>query len=108
MKKDLNEPDFIRFCETASPLEMVSELTNGNIRGLEMLALRTLANRRQLPAVVVNVLLVYFFSTFANKVYDRNDLSRMYDYWATKHVLTFAQAKEMTQNDINVLLQRLK
>lgn len=104
----LNDPDFIQKCETSSPLEMVEYLTGGNIRGLEKIALGTLANRKQLPAIVVNVLIVYFFSTFANKVYDRNDLARLYDYWASNHVYSFAKAQEMTGEYIEKVLAGLK
>ncbi|AND39775.1 MULTISPECIES: hypothetical protein [Cytobacillus] len=104
----LNDPDFIQKCETSSPLEMVEYLTGGNIRGLEKIALGTLANRKQLPANVVNVLIVYFFSTFANKVYDRNDLARLYDYWASNHVYSLAKAQEMTGEYIEKVLASLK
>lgn len=104
----LNDPDFMQKCETSSPLEMVEYLTGGNIRGLEKIALGTLANRKQLPANVVNVLIVYFFSTFANKVYDRNDLARLYDYWASNHVYSLAKAQEMTGEYIEKVLASLK
>ncbi|MCS0822508.1 hypothetical protein NX029_00905 [Cytobacillus firmus] len=104
----LNDPDFIQKCETSSPLEMVEYLTGGNIRGLEKIALGTLANRKLLPANVVNVLIVYFFSTFANKVYDRNDLARLYDYWASNHVYSLAKAQEMTGEYIEKVLASLK
>ncbi|WP_026584100.1 hypothetical protein [Bacillus sp. J33] len=108
MIKLLEDPEFMHFCETASPLEMVERLTDGNIRGLEKIALSALANRKQLPANVVNVLLVYFFSTFANKVYDRSDLARLYDYWASNHVFTLAKAQEMTEENIENILSGLK
>ncbi|MBT2689875.1 hypothetical protein J7I93_16940 [Bacillus sp. ISL-47] len=104
----LKDPNFVQFCETASPLEMVEHLTGGNIRGLEKIALGTLANRRQLPPNVVNVLLVYFFSTFENKVYDRNDLARLYDYWSSNHVYSFSKAQEMTEENIENVLSCLK
>ncbi|MEH6989909.1 hypothetical protein [Cytobacillus firmus] len=104
----LNDPDFVQKCETASPLDMVKYLTGGNIRGLEKIALGTLANRKQLPPNVVNVLIVYFFSTFANKVYDRNDLARLYDYWASNHVYSFGKAQEMTAENIENVLAGLK
>ncbi|WP_409304050.1 hypothetical protein [Peribacillus sp. SCS-155] len=104
---DVNAPDFRDFCEsTASHLEIVSQVTNGKIRGLDKLALNTLSQRKRLPAVVVNVLLVYFFNTFKNKVYDRKDLARVYDHWANKGVQTFSQAIGMTQVDIHEILQK--
>ncbi|KON88687.1 hypothetical protein AF332_19005 [Sporosarcina globispora] len=108
MINSLNDPDFVQKCETATPLIMVENITGGNIRGLEKIALGTLASRKQLPPNVVNVLLVYFFSTFANKVYDRNDLARLYDYWASNHVYSFAKAMEMTDEDIEKVLAGLK
>jgi replication initiation and membrane attachment protein DnaB len=104
----LNDPEVVQMCETASQHEMVEHLTGGKLRGLEKLALVTLANRKQLPPNVVNVLIVYFFSTFVNKVYDRNDLARLYDYWASNHVYSFAKAKEMTEEKIENVLAGLK
>ena len=108
MSKRLNDPEFLQFCETASPREMVEKLTNNNIRGLENIALRSLSTRNKLPGNVVNVLLVYFFSTFANQVYDRNDLSRIYDYWASKEIRTVPQSVEMSKEDIEQVLTNLK
>ncbi|GLB60882.1 hypothetical protein [Cytobacillus sp. NCCP-133] len=108
MNNLLNDPDFVQFCETASPLEMVERLTDGNIRGLEKIALGTLTNRKQLPADVVNVLLVYFFSAYANEVYDRNDLARLYDYWSSSYVYSFSKAQEMTEQNIDQVLSGLK
>ncbi|WML48667.1 hypothetical protein RCG23_00485 [Neobacillus sp. PS3-34] len=105
----LNEPYFNKKCETATPFEMLLTLTNGNIRGLDTLVLNTLlSKKRLLPPIVVNALLVYFFNSFAEKVYDRNDLSRLHDYWLAKRVCTFSQAREMFKEDINQVLQRLK
>lgn len=104
----LNDPEIVKMCETASPHEMVEHLTGGKIRGLEKIALATLANRKRAPYNVVNVLIVYFFSAFGNKVYDRNDLARLYDYWASNHVYSFAKAQEMTEENIEKILAVLK
>ncbi|MGD6897624.1 hypothetical protein [Bacillus infantis] len=104
MLNNLYDPDFIRFCETATPLEMVTRLTGGKVRGLENLALRSLNNRRQLPKEVVNVLLVYFYDSYAHQVYDRNSLARLYDYWATKNVRSFAAARDMASIDIRSII----
>ena len=101
MIKDLNDPEFVNDCHTIPPFEMLQVLTNGNIRGLDKLALRTLDQRKQLPMAVVNVLLVYFFSTYSNKVYDRNSLARVYDHWAKNNIKTFSQAKDAAS--INIL-----
>ena len=108
MNKLLNDPEFLRFCETALPIEVVEKLTNNNIRGLENIALRSISTRKKLPASVVNVLLVYFFSAFANQVYNRNDLARIYDYWASREVRTISQAIEMTNENIEQVLNTLK
>jgi replication initiation and membrane attachment protein DnaB len=108
MNKLLNDPEFLRFCETALPIEVVEKLTNNNIRGLENIALRSISTRKKLPANVVNVLLVYFFSAYANQVYDRNDLARIYDYWASREVRTIPQAIEMTSENIEQVLNTLK
>ena len=108
MNKLLNDPDFLHFCETALPIEVVEKLTNNNIRGLENIALRSISTRKKLPANVVNVLMVYFYSAFANQVYNRNDLARVYDYWASKEVRTMQQAVEMTNENIEQVLNNLK
>jgi len=108
MNKLLNDPEFLRFCETALPIEVVEKLTNNNIRGLENIALRSISTRKKLPASVVNVLLVYFFSAYANQVYNRNDLARIYDYWASREVRTIPQAIEMTNENIEQVLNTLK
>ncbi|NHM32135.1 hypothetical protein [Neobacillus terrae] len=105
---DLNKNEFNEFCQKATPEEMLSVLTNGNTRGLDFLALRSLSNRRQLPSNIVNVLLFYFFKEFANKVYDRNDLARLYDHWAGMRIRNFQQAKELTQKDIHEVLKKIK
>lgn len=86
---------------------MVEILTDGNVRGLDRLAIRTLEKRKQLPNEVVNLMLVYFFNAFANKVYHRNDLSRLYNYWAYKKVYSVSEAKKMMQVDISQILQDL-
>ncbi|WP_180827233.1 hypothetical protein [Bacillus sp. UMB0728] len=106
MLNNLYEPNFISFCQTATPLEMVTRLTGGKVRGLENLALRSLNSRRQLPKEVVNVLLVYFYDSYAHQVYDRNSLARLYDYWATKRVRSFADARELTGVDIRTILNK--
>ena len=108
MINQLNDPEFLDFCETATPKEMVAKLTNNNVRGLENIALRSLSTRNKLPANVVNVLLVYFFNTFVNQVYNRNDLARIYDYWASKEVRNVPKAVEMTEEDIEQVLKTLK
>ncbi|MCA1038332.1 hypothetical protein LCM00_02315 [Bacillus infantis] len=106
MLNNLYDPEFIRFCETATPLEMVTRLTGGKVRGLENLAIRSLSSRKQLPKEAVNVLLVYFYDAFAHQVYDRNSLARLYDYWATKNVRSFAAARDMTKIDIKTILNK--
>jgi replication initiation and membrane attachment protein DnaB len=108
MIMDLNENEFNEFCQTATPEEMLKALTNGNTRGLDLLALRSLSNRRQLPSNIVNVLLFYFFKEFSNKVYDRNDLARLYDHWSSMGVRNFQQAKELSQKDIHEVLKKIK
>lgn len=108
MIKLLNDPEFLHFCEVAEPREMVEKLTNNNVRGLENIALRSLVTRKKLPAEVVNILLVYFYSTYANQVYNRNDLARLYDYWASKEIRTMSQAIDLTKEDIDQITRSLK
>jgi replication initiation and membrane attachment protein DnaB len=108
MNKLLNDPEFLRFCETALPIEVVEKFTNNNIRGLENIALRSISTRKKLPANVVNVLLAYFYSYFGNQVYNRNDVARLYDYWASREIRTMPQAIEMANEDIEQVLTTIK
>ncbi|WP_409300068.1 hypothetical protein [Peribacillus sp. SCS-155] len=106
MQMNMNDPNFRNYLiSSASQEELVKKLTNGNIRGLDRLALRTISQRRQLPNEVVNVLLAYFFGTFANTVYDRKLLGKIYDFWANQGVHTFAHALTMAKLDITDVLQ---
>ncbi|WP_210363906.1 hypothetical protein [Bacillus sp. REN3] len=108
MEKLLNDQEFFQLCETASLEEMAVRLTEGNIRGLENIALRSISTRKTLPLPVRNVLLAYFFNTFANEVYDRNDLARIYDYWTSEGIQTLPQAIGKTSEDITQVLKKLK
>lgn len=107
MTIDLRNRDFIKFCQTADPLEVLKVITGDKIRGLDKLALSSLSAKRKLPEGIRNLLLAYFFSEFANKVYHRNDLSRIYDYWAAKKVMTVQQAEEMMKKDIHTVLKKI-
>jgi replication initiation and membrane attachment protein DnaB len=108
MNRQITDPEFLSFCETAKPIEVVEKITNQNIRGLENIALRSISTRNKLPANVVNLLVAYFYSHYGNQVYNRNDLARLYDYWASKDVRTMANAAEMVQEDIEEVLKSLK
>lgn len=93
-------------CRYATPLETLKAATGGKVRGLDLLAARMIFSRNHLPAEAVNVLLVYFFKTFANKVFDRNDLLKVYDFWLKNRVGTYQEAIEMTKRDIFTVLQK--
>jgi replication initiation and membrane attachment protein DnaB len=108
MNKQLTDPEFLSFCENAMPIEVVEKITDNNIRGLENIALRSISTRSKLPGNVVNLLVGYFYSHYGNQVYNRNDLARLYDYWASKDVRTMTQAAEMTNEDIEEVLKTLK
>jgi replication initiation and membrane attachment protein DnaB len=108
MNIQLTDPEFLTFCETAMPIEVVEKFTNNNIRGLENIALRSISTRNKLPANVVNLLIAYFYSHYGNQVYNRNDLARLYDYWASKDVRTLTQAAELLNEDIEAVLETLK
>ncbi|WHX42358.1 hypothetical protein QNH36_09560 [Mesobacillus sp. AQ2] len=108
MSRQITDPEFLSFCETAKPIEVVEKITNHNIRGLENIALRSISTRNKLPANVVNLLVAYFYSHYGNQVYNRNDLARLYDYWASRDVRTMAKAAEMVQEDIEEVLKSLK
>lgn len=107
METNINNPEFIGFCKHASSIEVVEKVTNGNVRGLDKIALSNFSRRGQLPTTVENMLLAYFFNEFANKVYDRNSLSRMHDYWVTRKVTTVSQAEEMMKKDIHVVMEEI-
>jgi replication initiation and membrane attachment protein DnaB len=108
MNKQLTDPEYLTFYETAQPIEVVEKFTDHNIRGLENIALRSISTRTKLPANVVNLLVAYFYSHYGNQVYNRNDLARLYDYWASKDVRTMTQAAEMINEDIEEILKTLK
>lgn len=107
-KQNLTDPEFLTFCENAMPIEVVEKFTDNNIRGLENIALRSISTRSKLPANVVNLLVAYFYNHYGKQVYNRNDLARLYDYWASKDVRTMAQATEMINEDIEQVLSSLK
>ncbi|WP_064093468.1 hypothetical protein [Rossellomorea aquimaris] len=107
MKFDDIEPELIELCYTASPLEMTKVLVNGELRGLETLSLRGIEKRNELPAEVVNVLLIYFYKTFAGKVYNRMYLTKLYNLWLTNNIYTFKDAKRMTELDIKQVLDNV-
>ncbi|PLT32798.1 hypothetical protein [Bacillus sp. V5-8f] len=105
MIMDIYDPGFMKFCQSKSPSETLKGILEGNIRGLDKIAFKNLSHRNQLPTVVVNVLLVYFFNAYKNTVYDRKNLARIYDYWVQQEVKTFSDALAMTDIDITQLLK---
>ena len=108
MNDVFNNPIFIDFCETASQLEVAEKVIGGSARGLDKIALGALQSKKALPNIVLNLMVAYFFSSFANKVYHRNDLYKLYSYWVTKRVLTISQAKQMMEEDIHLVFERMK
>lgn len=108
MNKQLTDPEYLTLYETAQPIEVVEKFTDHNIRGLENIALRSISTRTKLPANVVNLLVAYFYNHYGNQVYNRNDLARLYDYWASKDIRTMTQAAEMINEDIEEILKTLK
>lgn len=107
MAIEINHSEFLDFCKTATSMEVVEKVTEGNVRGLDTVAIRKLSMRRQLPCEIENILLAYFFREFANKVYDRNSLSKLYDHWVTRRVVTVSQAEKMVKEDIHSVLEEL-
>lgn len=105
---DINDTIFIDFCETASNLEVAEKVIGGPVRGLDKLALGALPRKKALPNIVLNLMVAYFFSSFAHKVYHRNDLSTLYNYWVTKRVSTRSHAKQMMEEDIDIMFERIK
>ena len=106
MAEEIYEQSLIEYCKSASPLEIVKEVTKGNVRGLDMLALRLVLARNKLPIEVINVMLVYFFKHFANTVYDRNDLLKIYDYWLKHNVKTHREAVNFAAIDIYSIVKK--
>jgi hypothetical protein len=41
-------------------------------------------------------------------VYNRNDVARLYDYWASREIRTMPQAIEMANEDIEQVLTTIK
>ncbi|OCA81590.1 hypothetical protein A8F94_22235 [Bacillus sp. FJAT-27225] len=107
MGTNLNEQSLIEYCKYATPTEVLRTVTKGKVRGLDLLALRIVMARNKLPIEVVNVMLVYFFKHFANMVYDRNDLLKVYDYWLKHNVRTHSDAEKMTDIDICSILKKV-
>ena len=106
MVLDIAKLNDIEYCRNASPFKVLEELTDGNIRGLDLLALRRVLSRNRLPLEVVNVLLFYFYRTYANKAFDRNDLMKVYDFWLKKHVRTYSEAIRMLEKNIEEVIGR--
>ncbi|WP_059170392.1 hypothetical protein [Bacillus sp. FJAT-27445] len=97
--------ELYEICRDLSPFDVLHIVTGGNVRGLDLLALRRLLSKGRTQSEIVNVLLVYFYQTFANKVFDRNALLKVYDYWQKNNVYTYKQAMEMTKRDIYSILK---
>ncbi|MET1030109.1 hypothetical protein [Domibacillus tundrae] len=108
MTININDSEFIDFCEIASQMEVAEKVIGGPARGLDKLALRALQGKKILPNIIMNLMVVYFFFSFANKVYHRNDLSQLYNYWANKRIFTLSQAKQMMEEDVHLMFERIK
>jgi replication initiation and membrane attachment protein DnaB len=102
---ELND-ELISYCKELTPIEMLYRLTKGNIRGLDMIAVKNLSFKKRMADDVFNLLLGYFYDEFGSTVYNRNDFGRVYLYWVRKKVITFSQAIEMTKIDIKEILKR--
>lgn len=105
MVLDEKETNLYEDCRHSSPYEVLHIVTEGNVRGLDLLALRRVLAKSDGPSELINVLIIYFYKTFASKPFDRNALLRVYDYWQKNNVHTFNQAMEMTRRDIRTILK---
>ncbi|WP_316568769.1 hypothetical protein [Neobacillus sp. YIM B06451] len=108
MVLDEKEMNLYESCRHSSPYEVLHTVTGGNVRGLDLLALRRVLAKNKQPSEIVNVLLIYFYKTFANQVYDRNALLKVFDFWKKNNVDTFKQAVDMTARDIHTILSDRK
>ncbi|RDU38864.1 hypothetical protein DRW41_04720 [Neobacillus piezotolerans] len=89
----------------SSPFEVLHTVTGGKVRGLDLLALRRVLAKNQKHPEIINVLLIYFYKTFAGKPFDRNALLKVFDFWQKNNVHTFKQAVAMTERDIRTILK---
>ncbi|PLT29744.1 hypothetical protein [Peribacillus deserti] len=78
--------ELIRYCKELTPMEMLYRLTKGNIRGLDLIAVKNLSVKKRMPDDIFNLLLCYFYEEFGSTVYYRNDFGRVYLYWVRKKV----------------------
>lgn len=95
-------------CRHSSPFAVLHIVTDGKVRGIDLLALRRVLAKNEKHSEIINVLLIYFYKTFANKPIDRNALLRVFDFWQKNNVHTFEQAVEMTEKDILAILKDCK
>ncbi|MCA1065811.1 hypothetical protein QTG56_22030 [Rossellomorea sp. AcN35-11] len=97
--EDIN-PELLILCRTADHFHMAETVVGGPLRGLDILALKGIERKKSLPADVVNLLIIYFFTEVKGTVYHRNALSKLYNHWVSNEVLTFSKAKEMIELDM--------
>ncbi|WP_370295026.1 hypothetical protein [Rossellomorea marisflavi] len=96
----------IDLCYRADPFEMTRSILKEDLRGLEIISLKGIEKRNLLPKEVVNVLLIYFYQEFGGQVYNRTDLIKLYNSWASNNVNTFDEAVQMAKEDIRHYLGR--
>jgi replication initiation and membrane attachment protein DnaB len=93
-------PELVALCRTSNPFHMAETVIGDQLRGLDILSLKSIERKRALPGDVVNLLIVYFFSEVKGTVYHRNALSKLYNHWVSNEVFTFSKAKKMIELDI--------
>lgn len=98
--QDIN-PELVKECQTADIYNMAERVIGSDLRGLDIISLKGIERKKNLPADVVNLMIIYFFTEFKGTVYHRNSLPKLYNHWVSQEVFTFNKAKEMIELDIH-------
>ncbi|WP_433750710.1 hypothetical protein [Falsibacillus pallidus] len=99
-----NEPELRQLCLAKTPAEIFEYATGNQPKGIDIISFKGIETRKQLPDIVVNVLLLYFYDEFAGKVYNRTYLTRVYNNWVSKFPVSYEDAMNLANIDIKTLV----
>jgi replication initiation and membrane attachment protein DnaB len=97
--EELN-PELVALCQTADHFHMAETVIGSPLRGLDILSLKGIERKKNLPVDVTNLLIIYFFTEVKGTVYHRNALAKLYNHWVSNEVFTFSKAQEMVKLDM--------
>ncbi|PFA63130.1 hypothetical protein CN378_19065 [Bacillus sp. AFS015802] len=100
MKFEELNPELVTLCQTADHFHMAETVIGGPLRGLDILSLKGIERKKNLPTDVTNLLIIYFFTEVKGTVYHRNALAKLYNHWVSNEVFTFSKAQEMVELDM--------